>query len=295
MTKKTILLTGGTGFLGSNLLRLLLAAEHRVLFLARKTSRFTRVEDLVGRTSLLYIEDTDFTGLFRSEKIDAVVHCATNYGRKAESPTLILEANLMLPLKLLQLGSENGLGCFINTDTILDKGVSYYSLSKSQFKDWLEFYSDRVTCVNAALEHFYGPWDDPSKFATWVIQSLLREPAELNLTAGGQKRDFIYIDDVADAFMRIISHVLARPPGFLSYEIGAGHSLPIKDFVLLIKELSGNTKTALNFGALPYRKNEVMDHRTDISGVKALGWAPGVGLAEGLKKTIEFERKGLKL
>ncbi len=55
MTKKTILLTGGTGFLGSNLLRLLLAAEHRVLFLARKTSRFTRVEDLVGRTSLLYI------------------------------------------------------------------------------------------------------------------------------------------------------------------------------------------------------------------------------------------------
>lgn len=295
MTKQTILLTGGTGFLGSNLLRELLSSGYEVLLLARKTSKFTRIEDLVPQASLLYIEETDFDVLFRERKIDAVVHCATNYGRKAESPALILEANLMLPLRLLQAGSENGLSCFINTDTILDKGVSFYSLSKSQFKDWLKVYSDRMTCVNAALEHFYGPWDDSSKFVTWIIQSMLSGPAEIALTAGAQKRDFIYICDVVSVIMAILAHTAGKGSGYLSYEIGSGESLPIRDFVLKIRELSGNTSTRLAFGALPYRQNEVMEHRTDIAGIKALGCGPRVTLEEGLRRTIAFERKRMGL
>jgi nucleoside-diphosphate-sugar epimerase len=288
---KTILLTGGNGFLGSNLLRRLLARGFHVLMTVRASSNLGRIEDLKDKVTLLPLEGTDLAGVFRTNKIDAVVHCATNYGRKVTSPLSILESNLMLPLRLLQLGAEHGVPCFVNTDTILDKRVSYYSLSKAQFREWLNLYSDRMACVNAALEHFYGPGDDDTKFTAWVTHSLINGVPKLDLTKGEQKRDFVYIDDAAEALMAVIEHIPPVGKGYFSYEVGSGKAVSIRELVTLIKRLSGNTATALNFGALPYRENEVMEYKVDLSSVAALGWAPKVALEEGLARTIELEKR----
>ena len=290
-TKRMILLTGATGFLGSHLLRKCLTEDLNVIILARETSDFSRIKDHLNAIRVLYVGNCDYRGIFKELKIDAVVHCATNYGRKIESPLSILETNLMLPLKLLQIGLSNGLKCFINTDTILDKRINYYSLSKSQFKDWLRVYSDRLTCVNVALEHFYGPGDDDSKFATWIIQSMIRKVPRIDLTLGYQKRDFIYIDDVCSAFMDILKNSLLKNGGFQSYEVGAGEPISIRDFIGIIKKTTKNTQTELNFGAVPYRENEVMEYKTDISCLRSLGWYPKVSLIEGLSRTIEFESR----
>ena len=53
---------------------------------------------------------------------------------------------------------------FINTDTILDKRINAYSLSKSQFKEWMSFGFENVKFTNIALEHFFGPFDTTTKF-----------------------------------------------------------------------------------------------------------------------------------
>lgn len=289
--RKKILLTGGNGFLGSNLLRKLVALDFQVLITVRASSDLSRIEDLKGRVRLLPLEKTDFAELFRGEKVGAVVHCATDYGRKQTSPLSILEANLLLPLRLLQLGSENGLPCFINTDTILDKGVSHYSLSKAQFKDWLKLYSDKMACVNVALEHFYGPYDDESKFAAWVTHALIRGVPRLDLTPGGQRRDFVYIDDTVEALSAIILHEMTAAKKYVSYEVGSGQPVSIREFVETIKRLAGNDCTQLNFGALPYREKEVMESKADLALVKSLGWLPKVSLAEGLERTITLEKR----
>lgn len=291
--KNTILLTGGNGFLGSNLLRRLVARGFNVLATVRVSSDLSRIADIKDKVRLVYIERTDFADLFRKEKIDAVVHCATNYGRKVTSPLSILEANLLLPLRLLQIGSENGLRCFVNTDTILDKGISHYSLSKAQFKEWLKLYSDRMTCVNVAFEHFYGPGDDNSKFSTWIIQSLLKGASEIDLTLGEQRRDFIYIDDTAEALLSVISHDMLREKGFVSYEVGTGSTVSIREFVALIKTLTGNSVTRLNFGALSYREKEVMESSPDLAAIKALGWEAKMPLKDGLAMTIKLEKERL--
>jgi CDP-paratose synthetase len=208
-----------------------------------------------------------------------------------ESLISILEANLMLPLKLLETGRSNGLKCFVNTDTILDKRVNFYSLSKSQFKDWLKLYSEKMTCINVSLEHFYGPNDDESKFVTWAIHSLIYREAQMDLTLGFQKRDFIYIDDVCDAFVAIIKNAMLRDVGFQSYEVGTGDPVSIRDFVSLIKTMTGNAETKLNFGSIPYRENEVMEYKTDLAEIKLLGWYPKISLKDGLSMTIEFESR----
>lgn len=286
---KTILLTGSTGFLGSNLLRELLRCGYRILITTRDVTDPCRISDVLSRVVEFNIDKVDPRQIFKSHEIDIIVHCATNYGRKEINDISLLNANLILPLTLLQLGVENNVKCFINTDTILDKGISNYSLSKHQFEEWLKVYSSGITSINIALEHFYGPLDDESKFVTYIIQSLIRRVEKIDLTKGEQKRDFIYIDDVVDAFVRIIGNSDRLGNGFYHYEIGSGRTIAIRDFVMLAKAYAGNSTTNLNFGALPYRPNEIMESQVDITDIEKLGWKPQTSLENGLKKTIQVE------
>jgi len=287
---KTILLTGGTGFLGSNLLASLVSAGSRVILLKRTTSHTGRISALIDGLVVYDIDVFPLDRVFKENSIDMIIHCATDYGRKEKVPLDLLDANLFLPLKLLELGVENGVSCFINTDTVLDKNISFYSLSKSQFKDWLKLYSQQMTCISVALEHFYGPFDDESKFVTFIIRSILRNVDRIALTSGAQKRDFIYITDVVNAFEIILKHSSTLSTGYYDFQVGSNKTVSIRDFVCLAKRISGNETTLLDFGALPYREHEVMESNSDTSAVRALGWHAKTSLEAGLKQTIDMER-----
>ena len=108
------------------------------------------------------------------------------------------------------------------------------------------------------------------------------------MTLGEQKRDFVYIDDVVAGFMLIIEKACQFGKGYFKFEIGSGRLISIKDFVLKIKELTRNTATKLNFGAIPYRENEAMLYKIDLDEIKKLGWVCEYSLEDGLKKTIKF-------
>lgn len=288
---KTILLTGATGFLGSHLLTKLLENNYEVIVLKRSFSNIFRIKNYIKDIKYYDIDRVDIGFIFETNKIDTVLHSATNYGRKDRNPLDIIKANLTLPLNLLYEGLNRDLKVFINTDTIINKRVNHYSLSKNQFVEWLKTYSQELKCVNISLEHFYGAQDDDSKFVTYIINQILNNADELNLTKGAQKRDFIYIDDVVDGFLTIIKNMDSLHENFNSFEIGSGQNISIKEFVELVKDLSGNNRTKLNFGAVPYRENEIMESGVDVSKLLELGWRPETGLREGLNKTIESERR----
>lgn len=286
----TVLLTGATGYLGSYILRALVAAgTYNVLVLKRSTSNTFRIKDYLGEVECYNADEAELEQVFASRKIDVIMHCATDYGRKSVNPLQIIDANLILPLKLLELGRKYGVKCFMNTDTILDKRVNHYSLSKKQFSDWLMSYKHDLTCINIELEHFYGPGDDKTKFVSFIADSLLKDADKIDLTPGAQKRDFVYIDDAVNAFMAILSNSNSLPKGFYSYQIGSDAFITIKEFVTLMKRLVGNEKTRLNFGALQYRENEVMECSADVTELKKLGWSARYTLEEGLKEMIKQE------
>ena len=156
--------------------------------------------------------------------------------------------------------------------------------------DWLERYSKRIVAINVALQHFYGPGDDPTKFTTNIISSLINSVPRLKLTAGEQHRDFIYIDDVVDAFTKIIEASINMSRGYHAFEVGTGRPVRLKDFVTLVKDLVENTKTILDFGALPYRSGEVMNIETNSAKLIELGWVQKVTLEQGLSLAIREER-----
>jgi len=293
MTKKikTILLSGATGFLGSNLLKKLINANYDVVILKRSFSNTIRIDNYINKIKYYDIDKVGLEKCFLENSIDAFIHCATDYGRKDIDPLHIIDANLVIPLKLVEIGIKNNCTIFINTDSILDKGVNSYSLSKKQFLDWFKIYSDRSICINIVLEHFYGPFDDKSKFVSLIVSKLLQNVSQIDLTEGQQKRDFIYIDDVVDAFFTILTNISKMNIGFHNYEIGSGQLITIKDVVKQIKELTGNKLTILNFGAIPYRANEIMEPKMDINPIKKLGWLPKTSILNGLLNTIKSEIK----
>lgn len=291
--KKLILMTGITGYLGGQVARRLVQNQrYRLIALVRKTSCLENIADIVDHCSICFLEEINWSEFFERHKVDGIIHCATNYGRNSVKRMDILEANLLLPLRLLELGAANGVQVFINTDTMLDKCVSDYSLSKNQFRDWLEVFSRDIYCINIALEHFFGPGDNPTKFVSYLMRQLMDDVESIDLTYGEQCRDFIYIQDVVDALDRIIESTMKNlgVKGFEEYQVGSGKSIPIRDFVVLMKNVVGNTKTKLNFGAISYRRNEAMVVNVDITKLQKLGWNPKVPLEEALRRTFHQEK-----
>ncbi|MBT4732716.1 NAD(P)-dependent oxidoreductase [Candidatus Woesearchaeota archaeon] len=287
-----ILLTGATGFLGSNLLKKLLNEGHELFCVKRKKSLTFRIDEIKGSVVWCDIETLDIDSLFLQKKIECVIHCATNYGKDEKNPIETIEANLILPLKLLSTAIKYNVGIFINTDTILDKRINIYSLSKKQFVEWLKRYSDNILIINLSLEHFFGQGDNLSKFVSYMINKLLDDTVGnvIKLTPGLQRRNFIYIDDVVNVFIALINNYKRLDRSYNHFNIGTNYTITIREFLELVKKLCSNKNTFLDFGALPYRSNEIMSPvDADIKKLSSFGWMPEVLLEDGLKRTIDYE------
>jgi nucleoside-diphosphate-sugar epimerase len=145
--------------------------------------------------------------------------------------------------------------------------------------------------INIKIEHMYGPLDDENKFIYWVVNQLKQNVEKIDLTSGKQKRDFIYIDDIVNAYTTIVNNI-NQLSDYEEFELGTGHSIEVREFINLIYDELSKTRainTNLNFNAVPYRDNENMDMVANISELKQLGWNPTIFIKDGIKKIINGE------
>lgn len=288
-----IAITGATGFLGQCLSDHFLhkfGNDVKLIALVSNKNKNYKYKDNPN-TKVYYLDKTPIPTIFNNDKIDVVIHTATLYGRNKENVIDVERVNVEFPLVILSEAIKHNVKIFVNTSTILSKNINPYALTKSHFEDWLSLYADKIKCINLKLDHFYGPNDSPIKFIAWIIEQLKHNVSYIDLTEGSQIRDFIYIDDVVSAFDTIIKNEKQIPIGKLNtFEVGTNCKTSIKKMVITIKEKLGNTKTTLNFGAIPYRKNEVLDYIVDTSNLRLLGWKPKYpSIEQGIQKLLEIE------
>ena len=135
----------------------------------------------------------------------------------------------------------------------------------------------------------FGENDSPSKFIPHLIDTILREEKFIDMTLGLQTRDFIYVNDVVSAYETILKNEL-KLTNYQEYEVGSGKSFSIRHLAELIKKIS-NSKTELNFGAIPYREGEIMESVCNNKKLIELGWISKFSLNLGLSKTIKGYNK----
>jgi nucleoside-diphosphate-sugar epimerase len=299
-TGKSVLLTGGTGFVGASLVRALAARSVPVVLLLRSKSDPWRIADLLDDGPAITVCSIDESApgqVFQRHDVQVVMHLATAYGRRNERLSDLVSANVEFPLTLLQAAIEAGVEAFFNTDTFscksgeLPDGLAAYVLTKRHFRECAELaVGNRDTrLVNLRIEHVYGPRDGRDKFLPALLQALLADEAAYDLTPGQQVRDFVHIDDVIAAYLTLLERYRDLPEQTVMMDVGTGTGHTLETLVRLARELCG-ARTELRLGALPYRSGELMHSVADTRPLRALGWMPQVALRDGLARTIEAAR-----
>jgi CDP-paratose synthetase len=288
MEKKTILITGINGFLGSHLAKTLVL-DYNIIGLENSIENLNRIKEFSFK---VYSSKDNLENIFTENKINAIIHAATVYSKINEPLEWLMNTNIILPVKLYELANKYNVSKFLNSDSFFNNPdynydyLSDYTLSKRQVIEWLKLIKGECELINMKIFHMFGNDDAPNKFVSQIISALQNNQPFVNLSLGEQKRDFIFIDDVVSAYRFILGNNQKSDNKMDEFEIGTGVTVSIRKFVELIKKIT-QSNTQLRFGALPYRGNEIMNSLADNSKLISLGWTQQFSLIEGLNKTIK--------
>lgn len=293
----TALVTGATGYIGSNVARRLVAKGWNVHVIARQNSKLTLLQPVIDAVTIHH-HDGSTEGMFsilERAAPDVVFHLAA-FASVYHSPKNIspmLTSNILFGSQLVEAMIAGGSHLLINTGTYSQhydnkaySPSSLYDATKQAFKDIVTFYAETTPLKVITLELYdtYGPGDPRPKIMT-MLQKSARENKPLAMTPGEQLIDLVYIDDIADAYEMCAQRLLTEPSlKDEVYALSSQRPVRLKDLVGLFEKVSG-CRLPLQWGGRPYRPREIMIPWN--KGKSLPGWRAKVPLEEGIKKVME--------
>ena len=306
MTGKTVLVTGGAGFIGSHLVDRFLSLGHRVVVVDDLSTG--RLQNL-NRGATFYHTSITHSGLeeiFEREQPAIVNHhtAQASVSESVKDPVRDAEVNIQGTLRLTELSRRYGVERFIFSSSggaiygepgymPCDENhpvnpLSPYALSKHVAEEYLELYHHayRLNYVTLRYGNVYGPRQDPHGEAGVIAifaMAMLEGKQPRIYGTGEQERDFVYVDDVVDA------NILAMEGANGEFNIGTGRATSVNRIFELLK---GIIKYKWSPAHGPGRPGEVFKISLDSSKFeKEFGWKPQVSLEEGLARTVEYFHK----
>ncbi len=300
MKFKKIFITGPNGFIGNNLIKSLIENENiNLSVLIRKKEYFDLFEPY-GISCFLDDGSTDdLIKYFNEQKFDLVIHLASLFIKDHNSNNIVnlIESNVLLGTRLLEASVKSGVKAFINTGTFWQhysgeeySPVNLYAATKQAFEDIAKYYieSNNLYFVTLKLNDTYGPDDTRKKI--FNIWHSLNNNERLKMSPGLQKIDILFIDDVVEAFKKLILQV---EDDFIDKKYNgktfAIHSLQLhslQEIAEIYEEVSGN-KLNIEWGGLNYREREVMEPWK--GGEIINGWKSEVSIRDGIKKLVNHQ------
>ena len=301
MKKNRILITGGTGFIGYHLAKKCLKLNWSVTSIStnppKKIRRLRKVKYLI-----IDISNQKNVNKRLSKNYDYVVNLAGYVDHSHKIKTMKSHfngcrnlANFFLNTKIkkfLQIGSSIEYGKIdspqIENSKIPKKTHSIYGDAKLlSTKFLLELWKKKSFPTTILILYLvYGPNQDINRIIPITITNAIKDK-KFDCSEGKQLRDFIFIDDVISAIIKIIK--LKKSSGEI-INIGSGKPLSIKNVINKICKLV--KKGQPQFGKIKMRKDEILKLYPDIKKAqKLLRWRPKTSIRDGLNKTISFFNK----
>jgi len=289
----SVLVTGGTGFVGSRLVRALIAEGFDVHVLVRSTSSLEELAPVLAEVRLVEFggSTVGLAAAVGRAHPDLVFHLASRFiaEHRPDQVNELIDSNVRFGAQLLEAMAVNGVRRLVNAGTSWQhfEGAEYrpvclYAATKQAFEAILEFYVDARNLQTITLKLFdtYGA-DDPRPKLFSLLRSASQRDAVLEMSGGEQLVDLVYVDDVVDAFLMAGKRLLsgeAQPKE--EFAVSSGKPMPLKDIVALYAAVC-DVDLRVDWGARPYREREVMVPWH--TGAALPGWSARTSLEDGIR------------
>jgi len=307
MKSKNVAVTGGAGFIGSNLSRELSKDNHVVIFDDLSSGFLKNIEDITEKNNVEFVKGTinDIDLLQKTFKdVDYVFHQAAiaSVVKSIEDPVKSNYVNVNGTLNVLAASKDNKVKKVIQassssiygdttispeTENILPDPLSPYAVGKLAGEYYCMVFNETYNLSTASLRYYnvYGPNQDPtSEYAAVIpnfITKILNNEPPFIYGDGKQTRDFVYVKDVVNA------NILAAESNATGvFNIANGKTITITELAKLIMKIANK-----NFKLMykDVRSGDVKHSLADVSKAKEkLNYEPKFDLERGLKETIEW-------
>ena len=313
MTMRTVV-TGGAGFVGSHLVEALMAEAHVVYAIDDLSSgKLSNLDEARRKGGLKFhrfdIRSDGVAEIFAQAEPEVVFHIAAQPSVPASiaDPFRDATANIIGLLRVLDASVKTGVRKVVFAssggtiygrqknlpvkETAIGRPEAPYGISKRAGEDYLRFFSDEhhLDFTSLALANVYGPRQDPhgeSGVIAIFAMALARGTAPTINGSGEITRDYVYVEDVANAFVRAANQGSGQ-----TINVGTGKETTLDELFSLMKRAAG-FKGDANYG--PPRAGDIPRSALDPSkALRLLDWKPTTPLKEGVKRTIDWFRPEL--
>ena len=296
-----VLVTGATGFIGAHLVRRLVAADAQVIAFRRFSVEPQRRLEKLREVQVKW-HDVDLrtfgavSNAVRAARPDLVFHLAAEgVTDPFLSPDAAIRANVYGTIHLLRAVDGKAPVVVARTPGERD-AMNVYAASKAAAWSFCGMYRRTHGWPIAGAMPFqtYGPGQPVAALAPSAIGAALRGE-DFPMTHGEQQRDWIFVEDVAEALIHIGSRLLAADSVLSqdTIEIGTGRTTSVREVVESIYRLAGGAGRP-RVGVLPARPGEADRQVADADPTyELIGWRARFALEEGLRKTIQWTREWL--
>ncbi len=312
----TILVTGGAGFIGSNLIDALLGKNFKVVCVDDFNNYYNpkfKWQNIQSAAkfknfSLFQVDIRNFRKLgevFKKVKVDKIVHLAARAGVRPsiKNPKLAEVVNVGGTLNLLELAKIHKIPDFIfgssssvygnskklilSEEDRVDAPISPYAATKRCGELMIYTYSHLydLNCIVLRLFSVYGPRGRPDMAPYIFTKAILTGQTITKFGKGNQARDWTHVDDIVSGIMA----TLPKKVGFDIINLGNSNPVTLNTLIATLEKICGKKAQILQVSEIP---GEVKKTYANISKAKKLlNWQPQVELEIGLKKFVDWFQK----
>ena len=291
--REKVVITGATGFVGSNLTKYLFKKNKEVYLIARPKSDITFLEKY-NENLHVFRYDNDVNKLisfFNEVQPECVFHLASNFIAEHNSSQIdsLIKSNITFGLHLLEAMKEAGVKKLVNTGTSWQhynnedyNPVCLYAATKQAFESLIEYYmqAENFKVITLKLFDTYGETDTRPKLIN-LLNKFADEQIELNMSQGEQILNLVHVNDVCRAFNSAYELLTKEDKAcHLKFAVANEKSYSLREVINIFESVT-NKKINIIWGGKPYRKREVMklwNKRENLHN-----WKPVISLEEGFK------------